>query len=317
MTTMISRRSCLAVGMAAACVRPTLGTPASQTLTLGFGTYGMKELSTEKAIESISDIGFDSVEITVNRGWDADSAVLAKARRATIASLIRDRGLRLTSLMEHVPPSNAKNQRVALERLRLAAGVAHDLAPKAPPLVQTVLGGGDFASIKTALRDRLGEWIDVAESTDTTIAIKPHRGGAMSKPSEAVWLMEQLGNPARLRMVYDYSHYAFRDLSIESTVQTSLASTAHIAVKDAVQAAGRVVFKLPGEAGTVDYSKILRLFFTGGYRGDVNCEVSGQVWSQKNYDPIAAAKRCYKNMSAAFELADVSRPDLTPVSGPR
>ncbi|MEO1527752.1 MAG: sugar phosphate isomerase/epimerase [Planctomycetota bacterium] len=308
MAATISRRTCLAAGLAVSCTGTVHSEVPRESITLGFGTYGMKTLRTEEAVKAIAEIGFDALEITVNQGWDADSATLSKMRRVELAKRIDSSGLRLTSLMEHLPPTTADRQRVALERLKLAAGVAHDLSPSSPPLVQTVLGGGEFESIKHALVDRLGRWVEVADATETTIAIKPHRGGGMSKPSQAVWLMEQLGQPARLRMVYDYSHYAFRDLTIESTVQSALSATAHIAVKDAVEESGRVVFKLPGEAGTVDYGKILRLFYAGGYRGDVSCEVSGQVWNQKNYDPIVAAKRCYKNMAAAFESAGLVRP---------
>ncbi len=53
----------------------------------------------------------------------------------------------------------------------------------------------------------------------------------MSQPSEAIWLFEQLGKPARLRMVYDYSHYAYRDLLIDETVRESLPWTAHMAAQ--------------------------------------------------------------------------------------
>jgi hypothetical protein len=45
----------------------------------------------------------------------------------------------------------------------------------------------------------------------------------------------------------------------------------------------------------------LTLLREGGYRGDVCCEVSGMVSSKPGYDPVAAAKRCYQNVSPAFE----------------
>jgi sugar phosphate isomerase/epimerase len=139
-----------------------------------------------------------------------------------------------------------------------------------------------------------------------TLAIKPHRGGAMSRPSEAIWLIEQLGKPARLRIVYDYSHYAFRDMPLEETVRTALPWTAHIAVKDAVRDGDKVTFALPGAAG-FDYAPLLRQFYRGGYRGDVCCEVSGLVSSQEGYDPAAAAKQCYAALSRAFTAAEVPR----------
>jgi inosose dehydratase len=279
----------------------------SSGCTLGFSTYGMKTLATEKAIRVLAEIGYDSVEITLNSGWDADSANLTAERRRSIRGLLNDLPLRLTSLMEHVPPTDDKLQAVALERLKLAAQVAHDLAPDSPPLVQTVLGGGKFEDIKEPLRDRLAEWVKLADASDTVIAIKPHRGGGVSQPAEAVWLFEQLDKPQRLRMVYDYSHYAFRDLPLAETIKAALPYTSHIAVKDPAQDGSKVVFKLPGVAGTVDFPEIIRQFHAGGYRGDVNCEVSGMVWNQPGYDPVNAAKVCYKNMTAAFEKSGVTR----------
>jgi sugar phosphate isomerase/epimerase len=109
-------------------------------------------------------------------------------------------------------------------------------------------------------------------------------------------------------MVYDYSHYAFRDMPLDETVRTALPYTADVAVKDAVQQDGRVVFVLPGEGGTFDIPGLLRLFYEGGYRGDFCCEVSGMVSGRPDYDPVAAAKTCYENMARAFRRADVPRP---------
>ncbi len=278
--------------------------------TLGFSTYGMKTLPTERALKVLSEIGFDAVELAVRVGWDADSARLTPERRQSLRKLLGDLPLRLSALMEHVPPTGDKEQAEALERLKLAAEVAHDLAPGSPPVIQTVLGGGTFEDVKESLRDRLAEWVKVADAAETTIAIKPHRGGAVSKPADAVWLFEQLGKPLRLRMVYDYSHYAFRDLPLENTIRTAIPYTAHIAVKDPVEEKNRVIFKLPGEAGTVDFPKLIRSFAGAGYQGDFNCEVSSAVWNKPGYDPIQAAKTCYANMSAAFEKAGVKRTHL-------
>jgi len=275
--------------------------------TLGFSTYGMETLTTEQAVETLSRIGFDAIELTVRSGWDADSAKLDKTRRDSLRHRIADSSLKLSSLMEHVFPTTEKHQANALERLKMAAGVAHDLAPETPPLVQTVLGSGNFEALKSQLRDRLADWVRIADESDTTIAIKPHRGGVVSQPAEAVWLFEQLGKPSRLRMVYDYSHYAFRNLSMLDTIATSLPFVAHVAVKDATKSGDRVVFDLPGESGSIDFSSLIGKLFEGGYQGDINCEVSSMVSKQPDYDPVAAARTCYQNMSEAFNRSGVPR----------
>lgn len=281
----------------------------SDRMTLGFSTYGMKSLRTETAIGHLSRIGFDAVELTVWPEWDASPEHMSTPRRARIRKQLADSGLRLTSLMEHVIPSadDAEQSRHVM-RLHRVCQLANDLGREDRPIVQTVLGGGKWEDKRSMLRDRIGEWLETAASHRVVLAIKPHRGGVMSRPSEAVWLIEQLGKSNFLRIVYDYSHYAFRGMELADTVATALPYLAHVAVKDAVQEAGRVVFRLPGAAGTIPYAQLLRLLDEGGYRGDINCEVSGMVWKQPSYDPVAAAEHCYAVLSNAFTEAGISRP---------
>jgi len=208
----------------------------------------------------------------------------------------------------HPSRSDAPQQRQAtIDRLKAAAELGHDLSPDAPPLIETTLGGGRWDEVKTMYCDRIGQWAELGLATETTIAVKPHRGGGMSLPGEAVWLIRQLGEPMRLRMVYDYSHYDFCGVTLEETLTTALPYTAFVAVKDVVKQDGRVRFALPGEGGRIDYPKLLRMLQEGGYRGDVNCEVSGQIWKLDGYDPIAAARTCYRNIADAFQRAGVPR----------
>jgi len=277
--------------------------------TLSFGTYGMKTLPVEEAVTFIADTGFDGVEITVRPDWDSAPSRMDAARRQAVRELLRDRGLKLSALMEHLAPAEDDAQHAKdLVRLRRVVQLANDLCPDAPPLIQTVLGGGKWKDCRERFRDRLADWVEVGREGGCVIAIKPHRGGCMSLPSEAVWLIQQLDDTPWLRMVYDYSHYAFRDMPMKETIATALPYTAHIAVKDAVQRDGKVAFLLPGEEpGAIDYAGLLRQFHAGGYRGDVCCEVSGMVWSKPDYDPVQAAKVCYASMDRAFKDAGVPR----------
>jgi inosose dehydratase len=210
--------------------------------------------------------------------------------------------------MEQLTPTPDEEKHLAdLGRLRRVLALARALAPRGRPLVQTVLGGGTWEEKKDLFRDRLGDWQGAAEQSRIVLAIKPHRGGALSRPEEAVWLIRELGDSPWLRMVYDYSHYAYRNMPLEETVRTALPYTAHVVVKDAVREGNRVVFALPGSSGTFDYPKLLRLFYDGGYRGDVCCEVSSMVSNQPGYDPVAAAKASYKAIARAFDKANVPR----------
>ena len=277
-------------------------------MTLGFSTYGMPKMPTEAALRIVSEVGFDSVEIVVREGWDADSAKLSGARLKSIRSELVRQNLRLRSLMEHVFPTSAKSNVKALRRLKLAANVAHELSPDSLPIVQTVLGSGDFGSKKNELVDLLGAWAELSESESIVICIKPHRGGIVSRPAEAVWLLEQLKFPTALKMVYDYSHYVFRGISVRESLENSGNCIAHVAVKDTKLNGEKAVFQLPGEAGSIDYPEILRYLKAANYSGDINCEVSGMVSSQSGYDPVRAANICYKYMARVFEQTEIARP---------
>ena len=304
-------KSVVAVGSSFAIAqRSAISAAADQppTMTFGFGAYGMQSLTTHEAIVALVEIGYDSIELCVRPEWDAAPERMSAERRAAVRRLLDEKGLRLTALMEHLQPAaDATAGAANVERLRRAAELGRELSPKAAPVIQTTLGGGQWEAVKSLYRDRLGDWLSACKEFSVVLAVKPHRGGAMSRPQEANWLIEQLGEPQRLRMVYDYSHYAFRDMPLEETVRTAAPNIAHVAVKDAVMRDNRVAFELPGASGEFDYAALLRLLADAGYRGDVSCEVSGMVWNRPDYNPIAAAKTCYQNLAPAFQQAGVRR----------
>jgi sugar phosphate isomerase/epimerase len=297
----------LAVGVSRPSVQAA-AQPSGDRVTFSFGTYGMPGLRTESALRAIAEIGYDGVELCVQPNWDAAPQKLNPTRRESLRDLLQGLDLRLTAIMEHlIPNADPGQQQSALDRLSRVAELAQDLSPERPPLLQTVLGGGVWADVRGLYRDQLAKWLEVLEPAAVTLAIKPHRGGAMSRPSEAIDLIRELGNPRRLKMVYDYSHYAFRDMPLDETISESLAHTAHVALKDTVQEGSKFRFLLPGESKIYDYSDLLGRFYRGGYRGDFCCEVSSMVSGATNYDPHRAAKTCYQNLSPAFELARVPR----------
>lgn len=299
----------MVAGLGVPCGRLMAGPArASEGLTLSIGTYSLNGMTVEEGLTLLASIGYDAVEIAVQTGMDAEPSRMPRERRARVRQRLAETGLKLTSLMENLTPASDDRQHAAsLGRLRQVMDLAHDLAPDHPPLVQTILGGGQWETKKRLFCDRLGDWVKVAEEMRVVLAIKPHRMQAMSRPSEAIWLIRQLGDRPWLRMVYDYGHYIYRDMALEATVAESLPYTALVVVKDTIIQGGKPRFALAGATGTIDYPKLLRLFYRGGYRHDVCCEVSAQIWRQPGYDPAAVAKTCYQNMAAAFQAAGVPR----------
>lgn len=307
----MDRRTFLkSTGLAASCSKVKAAEKGGCGLAIG--TYGLQSLPLTDAIQLIAKTGYNALEITALPGTTgAPSVIKAPEERMRLRGVIEETGLRLCALMAGIEPQlDETKHKEQLAELYYLIQLGHDLSPEKPPVIQTILGGKDWGESRDLFRDRIADWVQVAADQRGTISIKPHRSHAMSVPAEANWIIEQLGSPARLGMVYDYSHYAFHEppLSIEETVTTSLPHTNYVAVKDAVKEQGKVRFVLAGESKSWDHADIISALYDGDYRGDFCCEVSSQIWkSDPGYDPVKATIRCFENMVAAFDRAGVAR----------
>ena len=288
---------------------PVTAAEASGSMTLGFSTYGSRGMTTEAVIPILAKTGYDAIEITCTKGFDAAPENVSVERRKVIRQALIDTGLKLTSIMEHTTPQESQEVNDAnLARIQKAAEFVSDITADKQVVIQTVLGGGSWENKKSLFVEQVGRWVEQTQGSSTIICIKPHRGGGVDNPEKALWIMDQLKHPMRLRMVYDYSHYIYTGLELVPTIKQAVNKTAHIAVKDTVQLDdGSFHFQLPGIAGTINFATLIRQFYALGYRGDISCEVSGMVWNKPGYDPRAAIKICYENMSKAFGLARVPR----------
>ncbi|MDF1738173.1 MAG: TIM barrel protein [Verrucomicrobiales bacterium] len=312
----VSRRGFLNAGLMAGTVGVGGGSllaAGKSTCGLAIGTYGLQSMPLPDAIRLVGKTGFDAIEITVFSGMTGDpaSALISDESRKAVRAALDETGLRLCALMADLRPEADDTKHYAqLPKLNQYIQLARELCPENPPLIQTVLGGKVWENSKELFRDRIANWNQVLADQKGYLSIKPHRGSAMSTPENAVWLLKQLGNPRRIKMVYDYSHYALREseLTIADTVETALPITNYVAVKDAEAVGDKVRFALPGETDTWDQSEVLKRFYGGGYRGDFCCEVSSQIWrNNPDYDPVKATQTCYENMAKAFEKAGIER----------
>jgi len=277
-------------------------------MTLGMGNYGLRSLSVVEAVGLIERTGFEAVELSLMPDWPSAPERLPEGMRGELRRRLGDSGLKLRALMEDLPPAvdQAGHQR-QMERLKRAGELGRALSPDERPLVQTVLGGGKWEEQRPLYVERLGEWRALAEREELRIAIKPHRFGAMSLPAMGLELLRELGDSVWLGLVYDSSHYAFREVSLRETLAEALPKVWHVAVKDVKRREGGVEFELPGVAGTIDHGAMLGQLREGGYGGDVCCEISGQVFKREGYDPVVAVETCAREMRGVFERAGMPR----------
>jgi sugar phosphate isomerase/epimerase len=292
----ITRRSLLAtVGGG------VLARAESRPFTFGFSLYGMKTLSWREGLAQVARIGYKSTELSLRAGWDTEPKLLTRASRAEIRQRIGDLGLSLPTVMENLGLARPGGSREAnLDRLRTAAEICYECSPGPPAIIETTVGNrpDSWDDLKNAMADELGAWMKKAEELRISVAIKGHSKTAMSRPERVLWLADQVTS-ARLKLVYDYSHYAAFGLDMRKTMAQILPRTVFVHIKDTLGAAPSHKFVLPGD-GPVDFNAYAKNLIDLGYRGPVVVEVSVDVFEQPGYDPVKAAEHVWEKVAPAF-----------------
>ena len=312
---MQSRRNVLALA-ASSCLLLGLPIPArarawKRSFGFGFSLYGMKNLPLLDALKHCAAVGYDCVELPTMADWPGAPEKLTAEDRKRFRDGLAVHSLRLSALMENVvllaePGLHAKN----LERLKRAAELGHELTDgalidgakavadeKNPAtdrvIIETVMGGkpSEWMEVREAMVGRLREWAEVGKQTQSIVAIKAHISGAAHRPEHIRWLLDQVASPW-LKAAFDFSHFQLRNIDLAEAWKMLAADTVFIHVKDSVGTQEKFQFVLPGE-GTIDYAEYLKLITESSYTGDIVVEVSGQLHSRPDYDPVAACRRSF------------------------
>ena len=284
--------------------RVSVGAASAIQPSLGFSLYGMKTLPLELAMRTCAEIGYSHIEFALNAGYPTEPAVFTSESRVKAATMLRELRLSLPCLMLHMSlTADDKAHASALDLIQSASGMGRDLVPEQPPILETVLGGTPtkWEEQKKSMADRLHDWALTAEKSKTVIAIKAHVSSAVNSPERLLWLLNEVKSPS-IQIAYDYSHFELQGIDMEESMKLLLPHTRFIHVKDSVGELGKFQFVLPG-SGRTDYVKYFGLLRQHSYAGPVCVEVSGQVFNKPDYNPIAAAKECYRVLSDAKKNA--------------
>lgn len=306
------RRACLR-GMAATVVGPLAfrsllagETEPAPPVRFGFSLYGMKTLKVAEALKTCAEIGYDGVELVLLPDWPTEPKRLTAEDRRDLKKQLGDAGLAPLGLMENLSePAEDAVHHSNLERLKAAAELAQDLSPKAPPVIETVLGGkpAQWDDVKQRLAERLQDWAELAAAAKTVIAVKPHVANALHTPEASKWLLKQVNSPW-LKLAFDYSHFALRRFSLADTVKELIPESVFLHVKDSRGSADKYEFLLPGE-GDLDYAEYFKLLRTAKYQGPVVVEVSAQISGRAGYEPVSAARVSYQKLAPLLKKAGV------------
>ena len=309
-----SRRTFLKTLGAAAvgCLSPVISIGAEQPtsrIPIGFSLYGMKSLPVLEALKVCSEIGYECVELAVMADWPCAPEKLSIEQRRDLRQQLEDRHLQLASLMENLPLAvDGEKHRDNLDRLKRAFELSRDLAPQQTPLIETILGGSPdkWPMLKDKFIERLRDWSAVAVEYKSFITIKAHIAGALHLPQDAVELVQTINSPS-LQLAFDQSHFQLRDVPLADAWKMMAQQTRFVHVKDGRGKPGAFQFLLPGD-GTIDFVELFRLLKSSRYSGPVVVEVSAQLSSKPDYDPIAAAKKCWPVLFNARKTADENPP---------
>lgn len=286
---------------------PFAGVSADDSMrrpSIGFSLYGMKTLPVAEALKVCSEVGYECVELAVMADWPCAPEKLSADARRDIRQQLTDRHLELAALMENLPLAvDGEKHQSNLDRFKRAFELSRDLAPNQTPLIETILGGSPdkWSMLKDKFVERLRDWAVVAAEHKSIITIKAHVAGALHLPQDAVELVQAVNSPV-LQLAFDQSHFQLRDVPMADAWKAMAERTRFIHVKDGKGKPGAFQFLLPGD-GTIDYVELFRLLKSSRYSGPVVVEVSGQLSSKPDYDPIAAAKKCWPVLRDARKAA--------------
>jgi len=280
-------------------------------MKLSYSTWGMPTVPIDASVAHCAALGFDGLELTVIPGWTTDAATLDPAARRRIRTLYDDAGLELCGLSGNMPllDGDHAERAASTARFRGYLDLAAELrAPGDEPLIVTTTSGGsqgEWDASADRLVDELGALAAYAERTGAVVGIEPHVGAALSRPEQAIWVVEQVSSPA-LTLHFDVSHFNVQGMDMDAVVALLAPHSRHAHVKDERGLAPDHEFLIPGE-GEMDYPRYLRAMEAAGYAGHIVVEVSLMVQRRPDYDPLAAATTSYRVLARAFDEAGIAR----------
>ena len=291
-------------------------------MKLGYNTWSMPNTPFGDAVRTLSQIGYDSVEVTVCEGWPTDAVTASDADAVTWRASADDVGLEISSVTANAPlvcdeDTWAESRGRLIRSFQVAAilGAGQSLPvslgahkPKAPLLggnPPPIVAQDSWESDRALIVDRFGDLVEQAVAVGCTVALEPHAGAVVSRPEHALAVVEAVSSPA-LGINLDISHFAVRDFDLSEVVTALLPHTVVVEVKDHRRNGDTFDFLVPGE-GEFDYPAFLGLLDRGGYRGSVSVEISVRRQALPGFDERAAAELSYRTLREAMRAAGIVR----------
>ncbi len=266
----------------------------------------MPDIPIEEAVPRLAAMGYTGLELTVLPGYTTALELLDRAARKRIPELLREHGMALTALAAHSRLLDAAEYGTSIARLRAAVHLAVDLDAVQPPPINTLPGGSpdEWDDVRHRVVDEYARLAEFAAPLGASLALEPHVGAALSKPDQALWLMQQI-DMDNVGLNLDYSHFQAVGMTVAESVPPLVPHTIHTHIKGVEGRWPDHTFVTPGE-DDFDYAAYLRATSDAGYRGYETVEISKMVVARENYEPFAHAQLAYDTLSAAAQRAGLA-----------
>ncbi len=244
-------------------------------MKLGFFTNAFKNFSLEYALDSLSELGYNGIEL-----WCKGQHITPydKAERVDeIKKLLAERGLEIYALSAHLDFITASDELRAanIDKFKLVMDLARKFGVK-----KVVTASGYLDEVPSSERrgmdkrfyDSMVELGEYAKSKKMIIALEPEPEKLLKTPSQAVELIEKIGIPV-FRTVCDMSHAIALNMTPVEFIREMEEYLGHIHLDDAVYGQHPHKHLIPGD-GEIDYKEVFSYLEDIGYDDWISMELN-------------------------------------------
>ena len=248
-------------------------------LVSGFADEIAPDLTTQ--IESINKLGIHNIEM---RGVDGNNLIYHDdAKVKEIKARLDDAGIKLSALGSPLGKIGIDDPfEPHFEEFKRAVEIAHMMETRyirmfsfyvprneqTGDIVEHAAPGELGRSIRERVFERLGCFLDHAESEDICLLHENEKGIYGEKAAECLEIMDAFAGD-HFKAIFDFANFVQAGQDTLEAYEMLKDHIAYIHVKDAISGSGRVV---PSGFGDGNVKEILGRLFSGGFNGFLSIE---------------------------------------------
>lgn len=247
-------------------------------------TDSYKYLPLERALEGLSGVGFQQIELLCASEWTPhyDPSTATVSDRARLVEALDRYGLRIASLSGHSNLATEEGVGKFRERLEFAASLGIRI-------VNTGVGDLSSEDRRHSFHRNIREVAAWASALGVTVALEPH--GAWAPSGRALAEIVRGIGASSIRINYDTANVIYYSGERPEEDILSVGDlVAHVHMKDKV--GGKMEWNFPALGkGEIDFPRILTVLEQSGYQGPFSIEIELTPETERNAGLIDQAFR--------------------------